>query len=147
MFEKCRLKWQTKLLRTELERDSNKLAKKYKMVKFIISKGNIIREEKKLYGALDSNSQRIYINEIPSLRVESFTSQLMEMSELDAIKAIQIEFDRFNEQYNIEIELYLKMHEQYPNVNFTFQDSPCGCTVSERFYNELINSLKKISNC
>lgn len=146
MFEKLILKWKFKQLRQELENDANKLEEKYKMVKFIISKGKIIHEEKKLYGVFDSNSQRVYINEIPSLRVESLISQFMEISELDAVKAIQIEFDRFNEQYNIEVELYLEMHEQHPNINFTVQDSPCGCAVSERFYNELINSLKKISN-
>lgn len=45
--------------------------------------------------------------------------------------------------------MYLEMEsflEQQPNINFPVQDKPCGFTVSESFYNDLINSLKKISN-
>ncbi|MGE7843669.1 hypothetical protein ACQKNX_23170 [Lysinibacillus sp. NPDC093712] len=149
MFKKHRLKWKFSRLRAELEKDANKLALKYKTVKFIITNGEIIHEEKKLYGAFDSNSQRIYIKHIPSIRVESFISQLIEISKLHSVKAIQIEFDRYNEQFNIEAELYLEIEsflEQQPNINFPVQDGPCDFTVSERFYNDLINSLKKKSN-
>jgi len=117
--------------------------------KFIISNQKIIHEKKEIYGVFDSESQRIYINEIPSLGVESFISQLTKISELDDVKAIQIEFDRYNEQYNVEIELYLEaeqLREELPNIIFSVQDTPCGCTVSERFYDEMIEFLKKASN-
>ncbi|MBG9689939.1 hypothetical protein ABD91_03250 [Lysinibacillus sphaericus] len=112
--------------------------------KFVISKGKVMK-----YGAFDTTSTRIYLNDIPLLRVELFISQLIEISELDDIKGIQIEFDRYNEQHNIEIELYLEteiFNKKHTDNNFTFQVIPCGCAVPESFYNELINSLKKRSN-
>ncbi|PIJ95508.1 hypothetical protein [Lysinibacillus sphaericus] len=112
--------------------------------KFVICKGKVMK-----YGAFDTTSTRIYLNDIPLLRVDLFISQLIEVSELDDIKAIQIEFDRYNEQHNIEIELYLETenyNKKHTDNNFTFQDLPCGCAVPVSFYNELINSLKKRSN-
>ena len=115
------------------------------MVKFIIEKQKVMKISPD-YGVFDSTSKRIYISEIPSLRVESLVSQLLKISELESVQAIQIEFDRYKEQHYIEIELYLiteKNDLQPPNVNFDIEDAPCGCSVSERFYNEMISFLEQ----
>ncbi|HHB1931317.1 TPA: hypothetical protein ACOQ33_004902 [Bacillus cereus] len=97
-------------------------------------------------GAFNTHSKRIYFGQIPTSTIDFLIQELLRISE--GVEAIQIEFDRINDGYNIEFEVYLLngRFDELTSSNFKTNRSPRSVSVSERYYFEFIDKLKG-QNC
>lgn len=130
-----------------MEKDCKKIAKEWGMEKFVIVNKEVREETPDLFNdAFNTHSKRIYFGQIPTSTIDFLIQELLRISE--SVEAIQIEFDRINDGYNIEFEVYLlngRLDELTSSI-FKANRSPRSVSVSERFYFEFINKLKG-QNC
>ncbi|MGU9544493.1 hypothetical protein [Bacillus cereus] len=134
-------------LTKEMEKDGKEVAKEWEMGKFVIVNKEVREETPDLFnGAFNTHSKRIYFGQIPTSTIDFLIQELLRISE--GVEAIQIEFDRINDGYNIEFEVYLLngRFDELTSSNFKTNRSPRSVSVSERYYFEFINKLKG-QNC
>jgi len=137
--------WDRKIkrLRKNVNEEGKKLAKIYKMVSFRNIDGSISEFQSNHYNsAYDTELKRFHISNVPITTVESLIKELKRLS--NKVLVIQIEFDEFNNGKNVEIEIY-NHSEITSDLLFDISNHPCSVTLSERFYDEFIENLRKKS--
>lgn len=139
MIKKWRKDLLLKRLNNDTDREAKIIAKQHKMRKFVIINKSIQEVFPDiLNGALNTDSKRIYIYTIPFTTVDFLMNELLRISE--NTEAVSVEFDQYQDGYNLEIEIYLGKNssEDFTYSVFDIQYTPCTVKLSGRFYFELI---------
>lgn len=137
-------KWISQRIRKKVVKENKEIETEHNMSCFLIVNEQIEEKAPGFYKAASTTGdERIYVKDIPA-----FTSSEFILNEVVSISkyanAVQIEFDRYNNEHNIEVEIYLSSGMEYSRLSiFETQKSPCSFTVSEDVFFNLIQQLKR----
>ncbi|GEM_PF-2765650 len=126
------------MLKDKITIDGKNATTKYNIKAFRITNGQVENIKADIYNdAFNSTNKRVYLKKLPICNPKALINYLKELS--DVINTIQIEFECYNNQYNMEIELYFNDDVEINKSFLEFTDEIKAVKIGEYFYNELMN--------